>query len=167
MQTFLEEVKSRNINLGGPQSESQIDPAKIRSWIGTLIRGIHHYRDSSQTIDGQTLGIIKFTETSYPNFTNLVKAHRVQFTKEQMNQAFTLLIGQLKFQTEYLSKQMLYNIFFLCGIERGDTVPEAELVSSYWFPMSDAVKLNINGQRLVNLKPCTSIGGSFGRQKTR
>ncbi len=161
MQKFLEEVKSRNISLGGIQSESKTDPKSIKTWIGTLIRGIHHYRDSTPTVDGQTLGIIKFSDKNYPTFSALIKAHRVKFTRDQMSQAFMKLIKSLQFQTEYLSKQMLFNIFHLCGIERGDTVPESEIKTNYWFPLSNDVKLNYGDNRLFNIKACTHMGGEF------
>lgn len=159
MQKFLEEVKSRNISLGESSKKTEVDPANIKSWIAALIRGIHHYRDSSPAIDGQTLGIIKFSENTFPNFTNLVKSHRVQFTREKMNEAFVSLIKSTHFQTEYLSKQMLYNIFHLCGIERGDTIPENELRASYWFPLTNHLTLKYQDTDLFPIKASSPVGG--------
>ncbi len=159
MQKLLEEVKSRNISLGESKKKTEVDPATLKSWIAALIRGIHHYRDSSPSIDGQTLGVIKFSENTFPNFTNLVKAHRVQFTREKMTQAFTSLIKSTQFQSELLSKQVIYSFFHLCGIERGDTIPENELRSSFWFPLTDNLMLNHGEETLFTIKTGSPIGG--------
>ncbi len=162
MQKFLEEVKARNISLGESSNKrSEADPATLKSWIAALIRGIHHYRDSSPSIDGQTLGVIKFSENTFPNFTNLVKAHRVQFTREKMTQAFVNLVKATQFQSEFLSKQVLYNIFHLCGIERGDTIPEHELRSSFWFPLTNSLVLNYGENNLFTIKSTSPVGGVF------
>ena len=159
MQKFLEEVKSRNISLGEAEKKSEVDPATLKSWVAAMIRGIHHYRDSSPAIDGQTLGVLKFSPNTFPNFTGMVKAHRVQFTRDKMNEAFTSLIRTSQFQTEYLSKQMLNNLFHLCGIERGDTIPENELRKCYWLPLTDHLTLKYEETDLVSIKECAPLGG--------
>ena len=166
MQKFLEEVKSRNLSLEQTNKSQEIDPSLVKSWIAALIRGIHHYRDSSPSIDGQTLGIIKFSENTFPNFTNMIKAHRVQFTRDQMNQAFVNLIKTTRFQGEYLSKQLLYSVFHLCGIERGDTIPENQQHENYWFPLTDDLKLNYQDKPLVGIQACTPIGGENWNSNT-
>lgn len=159
MQKFLEEVKSRNISLGEGNKSSEVDPATLKSWIAALIRGIHHYRDSSPSINGQTLGVIKYSENTFPNFTNMLKAHRVQFTREKMAQAFTNMIKSSQFQTEYLSKQMLHGLFHVCGIERGDTIPESELRAGYWFPLTNHLTVKFGEDDLFSLNACAAIGG--------
>lgn len=161
MQKFLEEVKSRNISLGENKKESKVDPALVKSWTAALTRGVQHFRDSSPSIEGQTLGVIKFSENTYPNFTNMVKSHRVQFTRDKMNQAFINMIKASGFQTEYLSNQMLFNVFHLCGVERGDTIPEAEIRNNYWFPLTDHIKLNEDDSQIVSFKARTPIGGEL------
>jgi CRP-like cAMP-binding protein len=159
MQKFLEEVKSRNISLVETGKKSKVDPGLIRSNILTLIRGIHHYRDSSPSIDGQTLGQIKFSENTFPNYNNMVKAHRAQLTRDKMAQAFRSLIKISQFQTEYLSKQILDNLFHLCGVEKGDTINESELRDQYWFPLTGHLTLKQGDNVLISLNSCSPIGG--------
>ncbi len=159
MQKFLDEVKSRNINLEGAKKKSQVDQNKVKSWISTLIRGMHHYRDSSPSIEKQTLGIIKFSENFFPNFSQMIKAHRVQFTRDKMNQSFANLIKVTQFQSEYLSKHMLSSVFHVCGIERGDTIPESELQKGYWFPLTDHLKLSYKKREMFHAGACSPIGG--------
>ncbi len=165
MQKFLDEVKSRNISLGETDKKSQIDPGLLKSHISTIIRGVHHYRDSSPSIDGQTLGVIKFSENTFPNYNNMIKAHRTQFTREKMTQAFFGIIKASNFQTEYLSKQVLNNLFYLCGVEKGDTIQESELRDQIWFPLTGDIALKQQDNRLLSIKACSPIGGEYWNSK--
>ncbi|MCP4751541.1 MAG: cyclic nucleotide-binding domain-containing protein [Proteobacteria bacterium] len=165
MQKFLEEVKSRNLTLDDGTADSQTDPSQMQSWITTLIRGVEHYRDTSQSVQAQTLGKIKFDPKTYPNFTNMLKSHRVKFTREQMSQAFANLINNLRFQSEFLSSEVLHDVFHLCAIERGDSIPEEEILKCYWIPVSDDIILKHNDYNYLMLQECTLFGGKLMRSK--
>lgn len=161
MQKFLGEVKSRNLTLDTSNDKSKTDPAKIQQWIATLVRGVAHFRDTSKTIEKQTFGQIKFSQKTYPNFLNLLKAHRVRFTKDQMDQAFNGVVGDLRFHADLLSNDMVNSLFHICVIEKADNVSEEQIQQSYWYPVAKDIVLQNNGEKLFNLTPGASFGGAI------
>lgn len=161
MQNFIEQVKTRNLSLDETTTESKIDPAKIQSWITTLSRGIQHFQNTSNVVQAQTLGVINFNPKTTPNFNSLLKSHKVKFTREQIGQTFSNLVNSLAFQSEYLSTEILHRSFHLCSMDRGDTIPEEEILKNFWFPLSEHVILNFDGTQFANLKSCMLFGSQF------
>jgi len=158
MQKFLDEVKSRNLTLDTSNDKSKTDPVKTQLWIAALVRGVSHFRDTSKTVEKQTLGQIKFSQKTYPNFVSLLRAHRVRFTKDQMDQAFNGIVDDLHFHAGLLSNDMVNTLFHICVIEKGDNVSEEHIQQSYWFPIAKDIILQHNGNRVFNLQ----IGAAFG-----
>ena len=161
MQNFVEQVKTRNLSLDETATESKTDPAVVQSWIATLARGIQHFQNTSNTVQGQTLGVISFNPKTVPNFLALLKSHKVKFTRDQISQAYTSLVNSLAFQSEYLTTEVLHRSFHLCAMDRGDTIPEEELLKNFWFPLTDKISLNVGGFQLTNLKSCMLTGRQF------
>lgn len=161
MQNFIEQVKSRNLALEEAKTVSRVDPAKVQSWILTLSRGNQHFQNTSNTMAAQTLGVIHFNPKTVPNFNALVKAHKVKFTREQIQQTFSQLMSAIDFQGEYLTNTILSQSFHLCSIERGDTIPEEELLKNIWFPLTEGTSLNHQGLQIATLKSCMLLGKQF------
>ncbi|MBT6615538.1 MAG: cyclic nucleotide-binding domain-containing protein [Deltaproteobacteria bacterium] len=161
MQNFIEQVKTRNLSLDETTAESEIDPAIVQTWIATLARGIQHFQNTTNTIQGQALGVINFNPKTVPNFNALLKSHKVKFTRDQINQTYNSLVNSLEFQSEYLTTEILHRSFHLCAMDRGDIIPEDEILNNFWFPLSDKVSLNVSGFQLANLKSCMLIGKQF------
>ena len=161
MQNFIEQVKTRNLSLDETATESKSDPSVVQSWIATLARGIQHFQNTSNTVQGQSLGVISFNPKTVPNFNALLKSHKVKFTRDQISQAYTNLVNNLAFQSEYLTTEVLHRTFHLSAMERGDFIPEEEILKNFWFPLSDKVSLNVGGFQLANLKSCMLTGKQF------
>ncbi len=161
MQNFIDQVKSRNLSFDETSTESKTDPSQIQSWIATLTRGIQHFQNTTNTMQAQTLGVIHFNPKTIPNFNSLLRSHKVKFTREQINQAFNSLVNALGFQSEYLTTSTLNHSFHLCAMERGDTLPEEEILKNIWFPLSEGVSLNFDEYQVANLKSCMMVGKQF------
>ncbi|NQU65280.1 MAG: hypothetical protein HQ517_13495 [SAR324 cluster bacterium] len=161
MQNFIEQVKARNLSLGETTTESKIDPVVIQSWVTTLVRGIQHFNDTSNVVRAQTLGIINFNPKTTPSFDALLKSHKVNFTRVQISKSFSNLVNSLVFQSEYLTTKILNRSFHICSIDRGDTIPEEELLENFWFPLTGHSSLNFGGHQLANLKSCMLLGKQF------
>ncbi|MBU2645907.1 hypothetical protein KKI24_14455 [bacterium] len=161
MQNFIEQVKSRNLSLDETTTKSKTDPVTIQSWIATLTRGIQHFQNTSNTMQAQTLGVIHFNPKTVPNFNGLVKSHRVKFTRDQIGQAFNNLMDTLGFQSEYLTTEILHRSFHICAMERGDVIPEEEILENFWFPLSNTVSLNYGEYQIAVLKACMLVGKDF------
>lgn len=158
MQQFLEKVKSRNIKTNVTATDSAKDPSQVKSWITTLNRGIDHFRSTAKSIRAKELGLVHFDPNIHPLLIDILKTHRVKLTREQMSHAFTSLVNYVNFQSNLLSKEQLFQNFHLCIVGRGDTIPEKELKSNYWFPLSDDISFNHSGKKIANLKSCALIG---------
>lgn len=165
MQNFIEEVRKRNLKLSETTTSSKIEPSMIQSWVATIARGIQHFQNTANTMQGQTLGVIHFNPKTIPTFTGLLKSHKVKFTRDQINQTFEQFMSTLGFQSEYLTPSMLHNLFHICSVERGDTIPETELLSHIWFPLTDGVSLNYDDYQVASLKACMMIGREFLKHK--
>ncbi len=161
MQNFIEQVKGKNLSLDDTAEASKIDPAVVQSWIATLTRGILHFQNTSNTVAAQTLGVIHFNPKTIPNFNALLRAHKVKFTREQINQTFNSLMKTTGFQAEYLTNAVLHQAFHLCAVERGDTIPEEEIVKNFWFPLTDNSSMNYGDYQVANLKSCMLVGKNF------
>ena len=161
MQQFMDQVKSRNIDLSAGQKTNTIDPNKIKPWVATLARGIEDFRSSSPNIHKMELGKIQFKPDLYPVLSQITKSYRVQFTRDQMNQAFSSLVEELSFKGEFLSNEMLNTLFHLCPFEKGDVVSEEELKKCYWFPMTEDSVVKYGDQTLLELKANALVGNGF------
>ena len=159
MQNFLEDVKKRNFSLENEKRARKQDPKEVQKDAQTLQRGMEIYQNTAATIFSSMMGKIKFNPNHFPTFSVFQMTLRTNLLRKQMNAAFSSLVGSRDFRRNILPNDVLKSLFHISILEKGDTIPEEEFRTSYWFFFSPRVTIHYGNSPITRLAPGVLLGG--------
>lgn len=160
MKHFIERVK-KLANVGAEKTdEEEAFKKELEARIAIIHKGFVAYNNS---IVGHTYtyaGVIRFAEAKVPLLSDIIKTCGSPQLKTAVAKAFIGAVNKLSLAPTGFSEKKLQNQFFICQGSPGDIVPESQIATHYWIPISEGITLKKGDKEFGPIKPGTVIGGS-------
>lgn len=160
MKHFIEKVKKLANVRSEITNEEEAFKKELESRIAIINRGFVAYNNS---IVGHTYtyaGVIRFAEAKVPLLTDVLKTCGSTQLKTGVSKAFIGAVNKLSLAPPGFSEKMLQNQFYICQGSPDDIVPESQLSTHYWIPISEGIILKKGEKEFGPIKPGTIVGGS-------
>ncbi len=164
MKHLLEKVKKLS-KIKHEATDEQIEAKKaLDQRIEIINQGFKAY---NSRIVGHTYtyaGVIRFTEGKVPMIGDIIKTTASEPLKKSLNKAFRQIISQMNLEPVGFTEKRLQELFYLCQGNSEDIVPETQLITHYWIPLSEGISLQKGDKNFGPVKPGTLIGGNAWQQ---
>ncbi len=166
MQHFLDKVKKLSLVKKELVPEEEKLQKQILERTTVINQGFSTFHSK---IVGHTYtyaGVIRFTDTKVPLLENLIKATGSDALKKNLVKAFNGLIDLLALKPEGYNHNEVQQIFYICHGSSEDAIPESELASNYWIPVSEGIRLLKGDKDFGVIKPGFLVGGDAWKQSS-
>jgi hypothetical protein len=165
MKHLLEKVKKLSkVNL---DEDDVLNSARqtMDERIGVINQGFKAYNNR---IVGHTYtyaGVIRFAEGKVPTVKDLMKSCASDVLKKNLTRAFGSILDQLALKPGEYSVDQLQELFYLCQGNSEDIIPETQLITHYWIPVSEGICLLKGRKNFGPVKPGSLLGGQAWEQE--
>lgn len=160
MQHFIERVRKLANIKKDENSEEEIFKKELADRILIIHKGFVAY---SNSIVGHTYtyaGIIRFAEAKVPLLADILKTCGSAQLKTAVTKAFISITKKLTLAPVGFTETTLQNQFYICQGSPEDIIPESQIATHYWIPISDGITLKKGDKEFGPLKPGTIVGGA-------
>ena len=164
MKHLLEKVKKLS-KTKQEVTDEQLEAKKaLDQRIAIINQGFKSY---NSRIVGHTYtyaGVIRFAEGKVPMIGDIIKASASEPLKRNLTKAFRQIISQMNLEPVGFTEKGLQELFYLCQGNFEDIIPETQLTTHYWIPISEGISLQKGDKDFGPVKPGTLIGGNAWHQ---
>ncbi len=164
MQAFLEKVRKLAIVSRKEETEQEKIRHSLNEIIAVFNQGFKAYNNRVVGHTHTYAGVIRFAESKVPLLSDIVKTCGSDKLKKNLVKSFNSLLDLLELKPAGFPEGLLKDQYFICQGSSEDIIPESQLTTHYWIPISEGITLKKGKKSFGHIKPGTLVGSSSWEQ---
>lgn len=165
MRMFLEKAQKIAASKNDTSKNGEQSHEMYKKNVAVLLSGFNAYNRKQVGFSHGYVGECRFDYGTTPNMIDLIRASSMDQTRKMMSKAFEDILEYVIPSIKELGTQVTTQSLFLCESFADYLVPNHELSTHYWIPISEGITLLKNDKEFGVLKPGTLIGGESWKQQ--